>query len=216
VTEELFAQHLESPSRTGRGRVPEPARSTLPAEPATSADTQNSIATILTGQSALVDQGAATPLTADQRDVLRLCLIPRRTGDVAFLHREGGGDPGVAEAALADLDHVGMIELGPDDLWRQTDEGRAALHQSDDWEVVVQEVFSVSGRPRPLVVCVVRRGVIYVGDWFRRNGADVGIIVSVEFPPRRSPPDPANGVTLTLDIDVAQGDVLTAFEPVAA
>jgi hypothetical protein len=40
VTEELLTQHLESPSRTGRGRVPEPSLATLPAAPDASADTQ--------------------------------------------------------------------------------------------------------------------------------------------------------------------------------
>ena len=40
MTEELLAQHLESPSRTGRGRVPEPSLATLPAALAASADTQ--------------------------------------------------------------------------------------------------------------------------------------------------------------------------------
>ena len=51
MTEELLAQPLESPSRTGRGRVPESSPATLPAAPDTNADTQNSTAPILTGHS---------------------------------------------------------------------------------------------------------------------------------------------------------------------
>ena len=59
MTEELLSQHLESPSRTGRGRVPEPSPATLPAALDASADAHNSTAPILTGHYALELLGKA-------------------------------------------------------------------------------------------------------------------------------------------------------------
>jgi hypothetical protein len=71
VTEALLLQHLESPSRTGRGRVPEPSTATVPAPSATSADTHNSTTRILTGHSALIGIPPELGLVAIEHAILR-------------------------------------------------------------------------------------------------------------------------------------------------
>jgi hypothetical protein len=85
VTEELLLQHLESPSRTGRGRVPEPLLATLPAALAVSADTQNSTATILTGQYAPQTLTSSAHGVSRPRCCCALANDVRLSSSVAFV-----------------------------------------------------------------------------------------------------------------------------------
>lgn len=152
-------------------------------------------------------------LGAGAREVLRLCAIARRAGDIRFLYGEGGRDSSSVSAWLKDLEERGLATEGGDGLWRQTSKGTALLRHLDRWSAVVEDVFSTSGRRRPLVVCSLRSGAIYADDWFLVNSERLGRVISVEFPPRGAA---ADAVTLTLDVNVEPGDVLEGHEPLAA
>ncbi len=156
-------------------------------------------------------------LTPGERKVLRLCAIPRRSGDIAFLYDERGRENRTVVRLIEQLALRALIEIGEDQLWRQTIAGTAALRASDHWSVVVDEVFAISGRVRPFVVCKVQLGVVYAHDWILCNGERLGRVLTVELIERRIDPTPTrDSVTLTLDLDVSSGDVLTSHEPMAA
>ena len=148
------------------------------------------------------------------RDVLHLAEFPRRPGDIRFV--SGDRELTTAEVVRC-LEDLRELDLVAEDsgLWRRTDAGTAALRDIQDWEFEVEEVFAPGARRRPLVIGVVRRGVIYSGDWFVVNGTALGQVLTVEFPVRRAG-EHDEQVTITVDIAVGTGDVLTRHEPMAA
>ena len=153
-------------------------------------------------------------LTASQREVLRLCGVPRRTGDIVFLYGERRSDSTVVLGDLEQLAARGLVEAGSDRLWRQTDAGVTALHASDTWSARVDDVLGGSGLGRPRVACTIVLGVVYVGDWFRCEDNRIGHVLSVESPWRGLAAP--GSVVLTADIELGPGDVLHSHQPLAA
>ena len=146
-------------------------------------------------------------LTRNERHVLSMCDVPRRSGDIAFLENL---DRAVVDQAVERLARSGLIEVGLHQLWRQTDAGVEALRSALEWSVTVNQILSVSGHIA-IVVCTVRSGVVCEDDWFLCNGAARGRVSAVELPARAT--DRADlVVTITVAGKVRPGDVLTRYE----
>lgn len=92
--------------------------------------------------------------------------------------------------------------------------GADALDRMVDWRVVVEDVFHIADRPRPIVVGEIARGVVYNDDWFLVNGGRLGRVLTVELV---CGPDVREGsISFTADVEIKSGDVLTGIEPMAA
>ncbi len=83
----------------------------------------------------------------------------------------------------------------------------------DEWQVLVQDVFHLTGRAQPVLTGHVEKGVVYIGDWFRTADGRLGQVTSIEF--MCGPEVPDDALAITTDIDLSAGDVLTAHEPMA-
>ena len=149
------------------------------------------------------------------RDVLRLSEFPRTTGDMAFLSGDASMTVTAVERCLVELGRRSLVERrqAARPLWVRTSDGSLELRRIEDWELVVQDVFNISERPRPIVVGMLTRGVMYVGDWFLVNGSDLGRVLTVEFACGRDVPEDA--ISFTADRVLVAGDVLTRHEPMA-
>jgi hypothetical protein len=146
------------------------------------------------------------------RDVLRMAGTPRKPGDIRFL----SGDANLTTARVVQcLEQLSELHFVVEEhgLWRLTEDGMAALRRIQEWEFAVDEVFVLAERSRPLVVGVVRQGVVHMGDWFLVNGDKLGNVLTIELvcgPGLRE-----GQTTITVDTDVRPGDVLTRHEPTA-
>jgi hypothetical protein len=155
------------------------------------------------------------PVGGFDREVLSRCEHGRTAGDIRFL-LSGTVDPDVVDRSLAGLAQMGLVvrtDSSRGSVHARTGRGDAVLRKTDAWVYVVDEVFKVSLRPRPLVLGRVLRGQIFGGDWFLRD-EDVGRVVTIEFSPRGRGQD--DQLTITTDLDVRAGDRLDRFTPVAA
>jgi hypothetical protein len=149
------------------------------------------------------------------REVLSKCDHGRTAGDIRFL-LAGTVASEVVDRSLTGLVQGGLVVCTNSPrgaIHARTGSGDEVLRKADDWEYVVDEVFRVDLRPRPLVVGRVLRGRLFSGDWFMRDG-DVGRVVSIEFSPRGRGQE--DQLTITTDLDVCAGDRLNRFSPVAA
>lgn len=158
------------------------------------------------------DRAPDVRLTELDREVLRACEFGRTAGDIHFL-RVSHVDQASIERSLGVLErrgHITRAETVRGAIHARTERGDIELRWADAWELEVVDAYWITGRELPLVVGDLRRGVIVQGDWFRR-GAAVGIVRSVEIGAgRTTSPDQ---VTISTDLELSAGDVLTRFTP---
>ena len=159
-----------------------------------------------------------------EASLLRLTLVERSAGEIAFLHAEKER-PGVkalsvleVQAHLEVLEERGWVEPDPQaGRWRITEPGRRVLLSFVRWEFTVEHTIPPRGAGRAVGQGAARGGTPQRGEKFKVNRAAneaprrVGEVIAFR---HLGPSDSGLGEIEVAWVDLIPGDVLVRWDPV--